>query len=114
MHKLTVFFIIINILTERKITDNVLFKCQQNYTKVMKIHLCITDYYNFVKKFIFMMKVDFLQLKELHHQICTFKNILNFYHSIMNYTLYFINIMLMSFKMIINCSNMTLLLCFCL
>jgi len=92
----------------------VLFKHQWNYIKVVKTHFCVINHHNLVKKFIFMMKVDFLQLKKLYCQTYLFKNILNSYHSVVNYTLCFINIMLTFFKTILSFSNMTLLFCLCL
>jgi len=52
------FFVVVDVLTEKKITDNMLLKCQQNYTKIMKTHLHIVNHHNLIKKFISMMKVD--------------------------------------------------------
>jgi len=53
-------FVVVDILTEKKIINNVLLKHQQNYIKVIKTHLCIINHHSLVKKLISMMKVDFL------------------------------------------------------
>ena len=58
-----------------------------------------------------MMKVDLLQLEELHQVVYLFEDILNSYCFIMNYILCFVNIMLMFSKMTWNHSSMTLSLC---
>jgi len=57
----------VDVLIEKKFAENVLLKHQQNYIKVVETHLCVVDCHNLIKKFIFMMKVDLLQLEKSHH-----------------------------------------------
>jgi len=57
----------VDTLIKKKFAENTLFKCQQSYIKVIKTHFCVIDHHNLVKKLIFMMKVDLLQLKKLCH-----------------------------------------------